>query len=186
MEGYYKSDFYYKSESVCSLWIWIWYMNYNAQNPSMEKQRKKRHKTKVPLLTQKNPLGRFYYLHSSKRAMATPLAPSAPTAPHLLHTRSPDSIPTTHHLVADFNYYQDPGDGSGPAPSYVGRPETYERPAETRSMPVHDIRGEEDRYTLDGNGFQIFRHASQEVAFEDGVEIERVYYPEIEGILKSA
>ncbi len=91
-----------------------------------------------------------------------------------------------HDVVADFNYYKDPGDGSPPAPSYVGKPETYERPAETRAMTVYDIRGEEDKYTLDTKGFQIYKHVSQETAFEDEEEIKRIYYPEVEEILKSA
>ena len=89
-------------------------------------------------------------------------------------------------MVAEFNYYKDPGDGSPPTPSYVGKPETYERPAETRLMVVHDIRGEEDKYTLDTTGFQIYGHVSQETTFEDEAEIKRKYYPEVEEVLKSA
>ena len=89
-------------------------------------------------------------------------------------------------MIADFNYYKDPGDGSPPAPSYVGKPETYERPADTRAMLVRDIRGEENKYSLDGTGFQIYNHVSQETAFEDDDKIKREYYPEIEEILKSA
>ena len=90
-------------------------------------------------------------------------------------------------MLAEFNYYKDPGDGSLPAPTYIGKPETYyERPTETRTMVVHDIRGEEDKYTLDKTGFQVYRHVSQETAFQDEEEIKKVYYPEIEDILKSA
>ena len=54
-----------------------------------------------------------------------------------------------HDVVADFNSNKDPGDGSPPVPSYVGKPETYEGPAETRAMVVHDVGAEEDKYTLD-------------------------------------
>ena len=89
-------------------------------------------------------------------------------------------------MLAEFNYYKDPGDGSPPAPSYVGKPETYERPAEARTMVVHDIRGEEDKYTLDKTGFQVYRHVSRETTFQDEEEVKKVYYPEIEDILKSA
>ena len=126
--------------------------------------------------------------------MASTITAPSTTAPHLLSnndhevqtSQSTPKGPEAHDVVADFHYYKDPGDGSLPAPSYVGRPETYERPAETRTMVVHDIRGEEDKYSLDKTGFQIYRHVSQESAFEDEAEIERVYYPEIEEILKSA
>lgn len=123
---------------------------------------------------------------------STITAPSA-TAPHLLSNDLEISAAQmtlkaheAHDVIADFNYYKDPGDGSPPAPTYVGRPETYERPSETRTMLVHDIRGEEDKYTLDTKGFQVHRHVSRETTFEDEEEIKRVYYPEIEEILKSA
>ena len=120
---------------------------------------------------------------------STTTAPSA-VAPHLLNNdyevQNTLKGRETRDVVTDFNYYKDPGDGSLPAPSYVGKPETYERPVETRTMVVHDIRGEEDKYTLDKTGFQIYRHVSQETAFKDDAEIKSVYYPEIEEILKSA
>ena len=126
--------------------------------------------------------------------MASTLPTESTTAPHLLsshsaHTQATQATPPTyqpHDILANFNYYKDPGDGSTPQPSYVGKPETYERPSETLALNVHDIRGEEDKYSLDKNGFEILRHVSEEKAFEDEEEIKRVYYPEVEGILKSA
>lgn len=124
--------------------------------------------------------------------MASTITAPSTTTPHLLSNDFKAQANQTalkgreaHNVVADFNYYKDPGDGSLPAPSYVGKPETYERPAETRAMVVHDIRGEEDKYTLDKTGFQIYRHVSKETAFEDEAEIKRNYYPEVEDILKS-
>ncbi|KAL8677003.1 MAG: hypothetical protein Q9186_006538 [Xanthomendoza sp. 1 TL-2023] len=89
-------------------------------------------------------------------------------------------------INTEFTYYKDPGDGSPPPLSYVGRPETYKRPVETQTHVVHDIRGEEDVYTLDTKGFQIYKHVCQETAFVDEEQIKRQYYPEIEDILKSA
>ena len=125
--------------------------------------------------------------------MASTIAAPATTAPHLLSNdlgsqsaQAPLRSHRPHDVVADFHYYKDPGDGSPPAPSYVGKPETYERPAETRSMLVRDIRGEENKYSLDRTGFQIYNHVSRETAFEDDEKIKRDYYPEIEEILKSA
>ncbi|KAL2048025.1 hypothetical protein ABVK25_011121 [Lepraria finkii] len=124
--------------------------------------------------------------------MASTITAPSTTTPHLLSNDFKAQANQTalkgrgaHNVVADFNSYKDPGDGSLPAPSYVGKPETYERPAETRAMVVHDIRGEEDKYTLDKTGFQIYRHVSKETAFEDEAEIKRNYYPEVEDILKS-
>ena len=101
-------------------------------------------------------------------------------------TSDSQSQPQSHDVIAQFNYYKDPGDGSLPPPSYVEKPETYERPSEPLTLTVHDIRGEEDQYSLDKTGFQIFEHVSREKAFADDEEIKRSYYPEIEEILKTA
>ena len=127
--------------------------------------------------------------------MASTITAPSTTAPHLLGNDQVHAVGQTtaafkgretRDVVANFNYYKDPGDGSLPAPSYVDKPETYERPVETRPMLVHDIRGEEDKYTLDTKGFQIYKHVSQETAFRDEAEIKRIYYPEVVDILKKA
>ena len=89
-----------------------------------------------------------------------------------------------HHVKTLLNYYKDPGDGSEPKPTYVGKPETYERPAEPLEVTVHDIRGEEGKHTLDGTGFQIYRHVSAEKEFLDDEKIKREYYAETEQLLK--
>jgi hypothetical protein len=57
-----------------------------------------------------------------------------------------------HHVNTTLNYYKDPGDGSLPHPSYVGKPETYNRPTEPLEVTVNDIRGQEQSFTLDKNG----------------------------------
>ena len=93
---------------------------------------------------------------------------------------------TKHHVQTQLNYYKEPEDGSPPAPTYIGRPETYERPRQPLNVTVHDIRGEVDKYTLDGNGFQIYSHTSTEKDFLDDNKIRADYYPEIEQLLKDA
>ncbi|KAL8708381.1 MAG: hypothetical protein Q9220_006762 [cf. Caloplaca sp. 1 TL-2023] len=94
--------------------------------------------------------------------------------------------PPSKDIKAIFNYYKDPEDGGPPLPAYVGKPETYERPIEAKSMTVHDIRGEESQYTLDGTGFQVWKHTSKEKEFVDDDKVRRDYYPEVESILKEA
>ena len=89
-----------------------------------------------------------------------------------------------HHVSTTLNYYKDPGDGSEPHPTYVGKPETYERPCETIHVTVHDLRNQEDQYSLDKNGFQICHHASIEKDFLDEEQIKASYYPETETLLK--
>ena len=91
-----------------------------------------------------------------------------------------------HHVQTTLNYYKDPGDGSEPAPSYVGKPETYERPSEALNVVVNNVRGREQDYSLDKQGFQFYKHVSTERDFEDDDQIKRVYYPETEQLLKDA
>ena len=86
------------------------------------------------------------------------------------------------NVSAELHYYKD--EGHPPPPSIVGRPETYFRPAETRTATIHDVRGREEDYTLDGNGFQYAKHASIEKDFVDDDKVKRDYYPEVEQLLK--
>ncbi|KFY38846.1 hypothetical protein V494_04174 [Pseudogymnoascus sp. VKM F-4513 (FW-928)] len=89
-----------------------------------------------------------------------------------------------HDVETELNYYQDPGDGSKPVPYYVGQPNTYERPTVAQKTVIHDITGEEEKYTLDSHGFQVTRHESKEKEFLDEERIKEVYYPEVEQLLK--
>ena len=69
---------------------------------------------------------------------------------------------------------------------YPSKPETYVRPHVAQQVTVHDISGEEDRYTLDSHGFQIYSHESVEKDFQDDEQIKDRYYPETEQLLKDA
>jgi len=91
-----------------------------------------------------------------------------------------------HNVLTTLNYYKDPGDGSPPAPSYAGKPETFTRPYEPLEQTVTDLRGTYHEYNLDKNGFQIYNHASQEKDFVDEDKIKSLYYAETEQLLKDA
>lgn len=82
------------------------------------------------------------------------------------------------------NYYKDNEDGSPPAPAYVGKPETYDRPTVPQTVTIHDIRGSEEKHTLDLTGFQIVHHESVEREFIDEEKIKDNYYKETEELLK--
>ena len=126
--------------------------------------------------------------------METSLAPApVPTHPttfekHELLTDHNQAGPNTsyrpHDVLAEFNYYKDAADGQLPPPYYVTKPESLGFSLDTKTVTVRDIRGDEDRYTLDTIGFQVLRHVSKEKEFEDS-EITKVYYPEMESLLKS-
>lgn len=97
-----------------------------------------------------------------------------------------DNRSKQHNVHTTLNYYKDPGDGSAPHPSYVGKPETYERPSEPLNVVVNDVRGREQEYNIDKQGFQFYKHTSVEKDFEDDEHIKNVYYPETEQLLKDA
>jgi hypothetical protein len=59
-------------------------------------------------------------------------------------------------------------------------------PDEPIDVKVNDITGEEDKYTFDTHGFQIYKHESEEKDFQDEEKIKNDYYPEIEQLLKDA
>jgi hypothetical protein len=67
------------------------------------------------------------------------------------------------------------------------KPETYNnRPVVEKRVTVHDISGEEGKYTLDSHGFQIYKHESAEKDFLDDDKIKAQYYKETEQLLKDA
>ncbi|KAF4628249.1 hypothetical protein G7Y89_g9906 [Cudoniella acicularis] len=92
--------------------------------------------------------------------------------------------PAKHNVATELNYYQDPGDGTLPAPFYVGQPNTSQRPHTAQNVIIHDISGDEDKYTLDSHGFQFVKHESKEKDFLDDEKIKAEYYPEVEQLLK--
>jgi hypothetical protein len=91
-----------------------------------------------------------------------------------------------HHVQTTLNFLKENEDGSPPKPTYADRPETYDRPVTTLPATIHDISGHELDYTLDGHGFQLYYHESQEKDFQDDEKIKREYYPETEQLLKDA
>ncbi|KAL2213157.1 hypothetical protein CC79DRAFT_1345707 [Sarocladium strictum] len=94
---------------------------------------------------------------------------------------------TKHHVATALNYWDDPGDGTRPTPIVIGKGRiSNKRPHKSHSFVVHDIAGDEDKYTLDGQGFQFCRHVSlQEETFTDEEQIRTTYYQECAELIKS-
>jgi hypothetical protein len=122
------------------------------------------------------------------------MATAAVASPSSVPTYKPQTLQSTttpkssgpQDVDTILNYYKPNEDGSPPHPTYVDRPETYERPVEPHSVIVHDVRGRESDYTLDGNGFQFYRNTSNEKDFLDEEKIKSGYYAEVEQLLKDA
>jgi len=68
----------------------------------------------------------------------------------------------------------------------LSKPNTFERPHASNSVVIHDIAGDEDKYTLDSHGFQFVKHESKEKDFLDDEKIKAEYYPETEQLLKDS
>lgn len=54
-----------------------------------------------------------------------------------------------------------------------------------RQIAIEDARGREDAFTLDRNGFQLVHAASKVGDFYATEEVERIYYPEVEALLRA-
>jgi hypothetical protein len=57
---------------------------------------------------------------------------------------------------------------------------------EQRTVPIRDVRPSTDRLSLDREGFVLLRHGAAVSDFYDDDQVERVYYPEIEALLRRA
>jgi hypothetical protein len=93
----------------------------------------------------------------------------------------PKPLTTTLHYLKrgaekPVRYVSDPPSG---VPSWNG----IDDPREIR---IEDARGQEEQFTLDRNGFQLVRSPSRVADFYSPEEVERVYYPEVEQLLKKA
>ncbi|CEJ80625.1 Putative Methyltransferase-like protein [[Torrubiella] hemipterigena] len=93
---------------------------------------------------------------------------------------------TKHNVATTLNYWDDPGDGSKPTPIIIGNGRiTNKRPHKPWDFVVTDVSGDEEKYSLDGQGFQYCQHESKEQAFTDDKHIEELYYKECEDLIKS-
>ncbi|KAK7047105.1 hypothetical protein VNI00_006770 [Paramarasmius palmivorus] len=95
-----------------------------------------------------------------------------------------------HHadiVPATLFYFSPPADGSKPVnyriPRTDGGPQTNYSSVK-HILQIENVRGKEDTYSLDVNGFQFAKHASNHKEFNDDTEIEKEYYPESVELLK--
>jgi hypothetical protein len=95
--------------------------------------------------------------------------------------------PELDYVLATMNYL----DASEAKPrSYIakaGSGEANRRPRQvTHEVAIHDGRAVADRVTLDGEGFALVGHRSRVRDFYDADEVKRVYYPEVERLVREA
>ncbi|KAL6915493.1 hypothetical protein ACHAPO_008246 [Fusarium lateritium] len=88
------------------------------------------------------------------------------------------------HVETTINYYKDPGDGSLHPDVTARKRSTFNQPSVDLKTTIHDITGEEDKYTLDKNCFQFCRHKTRLEQFQDEDLIKSVYYEEVKQLLQ--
>ncbi len=54
-----------------------------------------------------------------------------------------------------------------------------------RRMPIHNGRPHVDEFVLERDGFRFLRHDTKMADFFDADEIQRVYYPEMDALIKA-
>ena len=89
----------------------------------------------------------------------------------------PDSVEATLNYLLD--------NGEKPV-TYVGVPGVSDvRSSGTPDPRVVSLRnGRNERFTLDRNGFRFVHHDTKVTSFFDEDEVRRVYYPEMEALVK--
>jgi hypothetical protein len=102
----------------------------------------------------------------------------------MVATAVADVAPATIEVTV--NYLLD----NGETPSvYTGGPgSTVVRtasPTDPRRVLMHNGRPEADHFTLDRDGFRFIRHDTKVVDFNNEDEVRRVYYPEMEALVKA-
>ena len=92
---------------------------------------------------------------------------------------------TTDSVLAELNFHSPPANGEKPC-YYMYTHEPQRNYADvTHVVPIHDIRGHEDEYTLDKTGFQVVKSTTAEKEFKDDNKIKEGYYKEVEELLKT-
>jgi hypothetical protein len=90
-------------------------------------------------------------------------------------------------VQADMNYLapmlERPRNYTFEPPAGVPRSNTVH---EAHRVAIHDARPVADRVSLDANGFALVNHRSAVRDFFDDEEVRRVYYPEVERVMKQA
>lgn len=91
-----------------------------------------------------------------------------------------DSLPTE---ASTLYYYLELKDG-GIVQTYPGTAFEKRRKHVPHDVVIRDMRPLKDEFSLDKNGFQLINHVSEIKNWDDKEEIERVYYPECEALIK--
>jgi hypothetical protein len=94
-----------------------------------------------------------------------------------------DTMPDT--IEATVNYLLDTGEMPVTYVAVPGSADTRSSSTlDPRRVTIRNGRPQADRFTLDRNGFRFVRHDTKVANFYDEDEVRRVYYPEMEALVK--
>jgi hypothetical protein len=94
-----------------------------------------------------------------------------------------DTMPDT--IEATVNYLLDTGEMPVTYVAVPGSADTRSSSTlDPRRVTIRNGRPQADRFTLDRNGFRFVRHDTKVADFYDQDEVRRVYYPEMEALVK--
>ena len=100
----------------------------------------------------------------------------------------PEAIHRTGSVRAELRYIVDTGERPRTyiSPQRSGTPSRRVDSVDIREMPIHDAWPLAGEASLDREGFELHRQPSGVSDFYDDEEVERVHYPEIEGLIRRA
>ena len=100
----------------------------------------------------------------------------------------PEAIHRTGPVRAELRYIVDTGERPRTyiSPQRSGTPSRRVDSVDIREMPIHDAWPLVGEASLDREGFELHRQPSGVSDFYDDEEVERVHYPEIEGLIRRA
>lgn len=105
----------------------------------------------------------------------------------MTHQEDIETLTRLPHVVADMNYLvpmaERPRTYTFDPPAGMPRSNTEHV---AHQVEIRDARPMADHISLDANGFALVRHLSDVKDFFDDEEVRRVYYPEVERIVKQA
>ena len=87
-------------------------------------------------------------------------------------------------IRAEMQYYLDPPVDGGENHVFIGTASSYRHKMDTHIVPINDMRGSEQSFTLDKQGFQFHKHQSVEKAFNDLNAVKTVVYTETAELLR--
>lgn len=105
----------------------------------------------------------------------------------IIERPAPPAVAPLPHVEADLHYLapmsERPRNYAYEPPAGVPRSNTT---PETHRVAIRDLRPIADGLSLDDNGFALVHHESAVRDFHDDDEVRRVYYREVEAVLKQA